>query len=246
MKKWLARIEALRLKQIANSQDKLLARFLFEPDYAHSMARHPLHACLAQWLPQKQGAKILELGCGPGKYVALLSTLGFQVTGVDPYAFPTWNLLRQETSAELIESVFAEHLPFPDRYFDHAVCLGALLYFKDPRQALLEMRRVLKPGGRVVLRTVNKENLYTLWTRRKLDPASKNLYTAEELYQLVTDSGFMISKSFSYGFWLPFWTDFWWYLVCVWLPVSVQVCLSSALKPRHRVNQILFFSSPLA
>ena len=81
--------------------------------------------------------------------------------------------LRQETSAELIESVFAEHLPFPDQYFDHAVCLGALLYFKDPRQALLEMRRVLKPGGRVVLRTVNKENLYTLWTRRKLDPASK-------------------------------------------------------------------------
>ena len=245
MKSILAKIEALRLKQITNSQDQLVVRFLSEPEYAHTMACHPLHACLGEWLSLKQGTKVLELGCGPGKYVALLSTLGFQVTRVDPYVFPTWNLIRQETTAELIENVFAEHLPFPDQSFDYVVCLGALLYFNDPCQALLEMRRVLKPNGKVVLRTVNKENLHTLWTRRKLDPASKNLYTAEELRKLVTGSGFIVSKSFSYGFWPPFWNDFWWYLVCVWLPVSIQACLSSALKPRYRLNHIILFSSPL-
>src|SRR6516165_3436708 len=40
---------------------------------------------LTRWLPPTKATTILEVGCGPGKYVALFSGLGYQVVGVDPH-----------------------------------------------------------------------------------------------------------------------------------------------------------------
>lgn len=45
----------------------------------------------------------------------------------------------------------AEQLDLPDASFDVAVCALGLMYMPDPQQALREMRRVLRPGGRVAL-----------------------------------------------------------------------------------------------
>ncbi len=230
-------------RQIVASQDRMLRRFVFDASYTRAMAQHPSNACISDWLPGGTGEKLLEIGCGPGKYVAMLNALGYQVTGVDPHEFSSWDLLRKETSAQLINNVRAENLPFPDNSFDHAVCLGALLYFDEPEQALRQARRVLKPSGRIIVRTVNKTNLYTLRTGRKLDPASKNLYTLSELAALIEKCGFDVTKKFSYGFWPPMLTDFWWYLTCVFLPLELQHKLSSLLKPEHRVSNIAFARS---
>lgn len=238
-------ISALRTKQTAKSQEKLLERFLFDKKYARKMSRHHLHACIGEWLPEGGNGRILELGCGPGKYVAMLSTLGFDIYGVDPLYFPTWEIIRKESSATLQEEIFAENLPFEDNTFDHVVCLGTLLYLNDPLKGLQEIIRVIRPGGHIIIRTVNKHNLYTLKTGRKLDPASKYLYTMDELVSLVAGTGIIVKKTFSYGFWPPFWTDFWWYLVSVWLPVFVQEFLSNKMKPENRVNNIVFAIGPL-
>jgi len=43
----------------------------------------------------------------------------------------------------------AEHLPFPDRHFDRVTCRFGIMFIPDIQRALGEMRRVLKPGGRV-------------------------------------------------------------------------------------------------
>lgn len=231
-------------RQIIVSQNRLLRRFIFDAAYTRAMAAHPSNACISDWLPGGTGEKLLELGCGPGKYVAMLSTLGYQITGVDPLEFPTWKMLREKTSAELLPRVHAEQLPFPDDSFDHAVCLGALLYFDDPERALREMYRVVKPGGKIIIRTVNTDNLYTRRTGKKLDPASKHLYTLAELTDLLERCGFRACRAFAYGFWPPFWTDFWWYLVTVWLSVDVQNYLSSKLRPEYRVNNIVFALCP--
>ena len=235
-----AKFNHIRLRQITVSQDNLLKRFIFDQEFAYKMANHPLHACIGQWLPKGQGEKVLEVGCGPGKYVALLSTLGFNVVGVDPYKFPTWDILRKETSSQLLDNVFAEELPFEDQAFEHVVCLGALLYFREPKKALAEIYRVVKPGAKVIIRTVNKNNLYTLFTGKKLDPASYNLYSMSELINLIENSGLIVSKNFSYGFYPPIGTDLWWYLVCVWIAVPIQHVLSFLLKPENKVNNIVF------
>lgn len=230
----------LRNRQIAAAQDRLLRRFVFDRRYAQEMSRRPLHAGIGEWLAPGNDAHVLELGCGPGKYVAMLSALGFRVTGVDPLEFPTWRLLREHLQATLEPNVHAEHLPFPDNHFDHAVCLGALLYFREPQQALLEMRRVVKPGGRVVVRTVNRDNLYTRRTSRRLDPASRNLYTLAELDALLRGCGFRVCRTFAYGFWPPLCTDLWWYLVSVWMSDGMLDFLSRLLRPEHRINNTVF------
>lgn len=238
-------LAVLRTSQIAKSQDNLLKRFIHDKNFAETMSTHPLHACLGEWLPKGENSSVLELGCGPGKYVAMLSTLGYNVCGVDPLRFPTWEIIQNETSARMQDKVFGEYLPFAEASFDHVVCLGTLLYLDDPAKGLKEIRRVIRPGGHVIIRTVNKNNLYTLRTERKLDPASKNLYSLEELASLVTETGLVVSRKFSYGFWPPMLTDFWWYLVSVWLSVSVQDFLSNRTRPENRVNNIVFAKAPL-
>jgi SAM-dependent methyltransferase len=45
----------------------------------------------------------------------------------------------------------AESLPFPDRHFDAVVCQFGLMFFPDRRAAIREMRRVLRPGGRIAI-----------------------------------------------------------------------------------------------
>ncbi len=236
-------IKRLLNAQIVVSQDALLRRFVFDSAYVQAMAAHQLHCRIKDWLPGGTGEKLLELGCGPGKYVAMLTTLGYQVTGVDPWEFPSWEFLRKETSAQLIANIKAEELPFLDDSFDHAACLGALLYFDDPAKALQELRRVVRPGGRVVIRTVNRTNRYTLRTGKKFDPASKNLYTMDELIDAVSRAGFTVAESFSYGYRSATAPQFWWYLEAVWLSPDVQSLLSSLVSPEHHIQNIIFASA---
>lgn len=232
-------VSTINVKQLNKSQTKLLCDFLEKSSFTNTMSHHPVHAAVAEWLPL-DGGSVLELGCGPGKYVAMLSKLGFCVTGVDPMSFPTWELLRKEENITLFDNIYAEALPFKDHQFDHAVCLGALLYFHNPDKAMQELKRVVKPGGKLIVRSVNSFNFYTLYTGNKLDPASRQLYTMVELEDLLKKSGFSVNNSFSYGFWPPVLTDFWWYLQCVWIPLYFQEILSNMTPVKNRVNNIVF------
>lgn len=229
-------LKQVMYRQLQKSQDDLLRKMLLDREYARSMGSHDLHAQLLRWLSPQQHGRVLELGCGPGKYVGLLANSGFDVTGVDPFSFPTWKELEGRPNVRLMSDVFGESLPFADHSFDAVVCLSALLYFDDPHKGLEEMKRVLKPGGRLVVRTVNRLNFYTTRTGKRLDPASKQLYSPDELQSLVQDHGFAVEHRFTHGFWPPALTDFWWYLQCVWLPHRLQAWLSHLTPPQRRVN----------
>ena len=62
----------------------------------------------------------------------------------------------------------AENLPFPDNEFDMVVSMKVLIHFSDPRKALAEMARVVKPGGLVVVDVANllSLNIFTAASRR--------------------------------------------------------------------------------
>ena len=227
-------------KQLIKSQDKYMRHLVNNPDFALAESKQLAHNKLHNILPFSKAGLVLELGCGPGKYLPMLASLGHTVIGVDPCEFPeTWSYIRTLPGVEIKGGVFAENLPFADHKFDHVVCLGAVLYFADPIKSLEEMYRVLKPGGTLIIRTVNSNNPYTIRTGKRLDPASKNLYTIDELKDLVAKPGFKVINQWSFGYWPPCLTNFWWYLSNVWLTDGLVERLSKITKPANRVNNIV-------
>lgn len=99
------------------------------------------------------GERVLDLACGTGvvaRHAAPLVEPGGRVVGVD------LNPGMLAVAAGLTPGVEwqradAAQLPFADGAFDVALCQQALMFFPDRAAALVELRRVLTPGGRVAL-----------------------------------------------------------------------------------------------
>jgi arsenite methyltransferase len=102
------------------------------------------------------GARILDVGCGPGFFLTdLLDHVGAggSVVGVDSSPQMLEVARRRcvgHRNAALLD-VLATALPFADAAFDAAVCVQVLEYVPDIASALVEFRRVLRPGGRLVI-----------------------------------------------------------------------------------------------
>jgi arsenite methyltransferase len=102
------------------------------------------------------GERILDVGCGPGFYVAeLLEQVGPQgsLVGVDPSPQMLGVAARRCAAHENVEfrEAPATVLPVQDASFDAALSVQVLEYVEDTKAALAEIHRALRPGGRVVI-----------------------------------------------------------------------------------------------
>jgi ubiquinone/menaquinone biosynthesis C-methylase UbiE len=95
--------------------------------------------------------KGIEIGVGSGRFAA---PLGVQV-GADPSP-----AMLSHAAARGIKGVegVAEHLPFADNNFDHALVVTTIYFVDSPVAMLAEARRVLKPGGRLVIGFIDRES----------------------------------------------------------------------------------------
>jgi ubiquinone/menaquinone biosynthesis C-methylase UbiE len=99
------------------------------------------------------GRRILDVGCGAGPLLAALREQGAIVTGVDPSA-KMLDLARQrlgEGAALHQAGLGGGPLPFPDGAFDDAIVCLVLHYLEDWKAPLADLRRVLAPGGRLIV-----------------------------------------------------------------------------------------------
>lgn len=100
------------------------------------------------FLPPK---KILEAGCGLGRWVIPLAKEGYQVTGIE-IENEAVELIRQNYASENFKVLQGDifEMPFTDKSFDLVISLGVLEHFEDKRiqnQAIAEHLRVLKDDG---------------------------------------------------------------------------------------------------
>ncbi|MEU6791042.1 class I SAM-dependent methyltransferase [Nonomuraea wenchangensis] len=98
------------------------------------------------------GRRVLDAGCGAGPLFAALRERGAVVTGVDASA-GMLELARRRLGADADLRVvdLAGPLPFPDDTFDDVIASLVLHYLEDWGPTLTEIRRVLKPGGRLLV-----------------------------------------------------------------------------------------------
>ena len=104
----------------------------------------------AQFLDCPVGARVLDVGCGPGHLARLLARKGCQVTGVDRgrrILRIARKLARREGLAVEFLRAPAEQLPFADSTFDVTFATTVVYFVARPEKVVREMARVTRPEG---------------------------------------------------------------------------------------------------
>ena len=163
------------------------------------------------WKP----GKILEVGCGNCRNLVLFAKNGFECFGIDfSLAMLDWAkeyITKQKISVNL-KRAEAEKLPFPDEFFEYELSMAVLhhLETEDARQqAVLEIKRTLKPGGKAVITVWNKlqskflfkaKDMFIPWkVKGRTYQRYYHLFTRWELSRLLKNSGFRILKANTLG-----------------------------------------------
>lgn len=148
---------------------------------------------LNQWADIPLQASVLDLACGTGEFERLLlqDNPNQQILGVDisaeMLAIAQQKLHRY--SSVRFEPGSATEIPSADEQFDVVVCANSFHYFDQPIDALVEMKRVLKPDGKLVILDWCKDFLLCRFcdaVLKLIDPAHQQCYTQREFHKFFS------------------------------------------------------------
>jgi ubiquinone/menaquinone biosynthesis C-methylase UbiE len=157
------------------------------------------------------GSRVLEVAPGPGYYAIELAKLGsYEITGLD--ISKTFVEIAIANAAKAGVRVDfrrgnASNMPFANESFDFLVCTAAFKNFTEPKRALEEMHRVLRPGGQALIvdlrRDASQESINRAVDNMKVGPINavitkltfrfmllKRAYTRAGFEQLISLTDF--------------------------------------------------------
>ena len=128
-------------------------------DQTRSASRSVLRP-LREALRGAPGRRLADIGGGTGNYALALRDEGWQPVVID--RSPAMLTRASSKGLETLQAD-AQRLPLGDETFDAAMMISMLHHVEDRRAALAEARRILRPGGRLVLMGFTGEDAATLW-----------------------------------------------------------------------------------
>jgi ubiquinone/menaquinone biosynthesis C-methylase UbiE len=146
-------------------------------------------------------ATILDLACGTGELAKLLLEKNpqQQITGVD-ISESMLEIARNKLKTYPNVSLYCasvKFLPFDNDSFDLVTCANAFHYFENPELTLIEIKRVLKPKGEIIILDWCRD----YWVLklcdlvfRLIDPAYQRCYSQNKLERLLNAAGFDVKK----------------------------------------------------
>ena len=180
-------------------------------EYAAAPEDDPLVGWLRRWVPPGDGA-CLELGCFPGRYLAVLGGLGYELHGVDltPRVESDFSAWLAGRGCRVGRFARADALSWePGRRYDLVCSFGLIEHFPDWRPVLRSQARLVAEGGRLVVTAPNFRGALQWLLHRTLDErnlARHNLgsMNAAGWRQEVTALGFEVLFAGYVGS-FPFW-----------------------------------------
>lgn len=141
-------------------------------------------------------ARVLDIGCGRGVLLTPLADRGFQVFGVEINDSATQG---SDSRAEIRIASRLGDAQFPADFFDEIIIWHVLEHVEDPSHTIEECRRILRPGGRLIVAVPNFSSLQARWS----GPAWFHLDAPRHLFhfplaglqRLVRDRGFEIRST---------------------------------------------------
>lgn len=124
------------------------------------------------------GKRVLDAGCGGGRYARLLGEAGAHVVGVDLSAAveKAATLCADLPGVAIVQGDLLQ-LPLAESAFDFAFSIGVLHHSPDPRRSFAELARRVKPGGRLAVWLYRRNTIPQEWLNSALRAASTRLPT---------------------------------------------------------------------
>lgn len=142
------------------------------------------------------GQRLLDIGAGNGEYLKLMKTLGWEVEGTETdlgaieYASSTFGIK--------MHFGFVTNLKLPTDSFDVITMNHVIEHVYDPLAVMQECRRLLRPGGRLVILTPNSSSLGHRWFKsnwRGLEvPRHMHVFSIENFQQLAKKANFEVES----------------------------------------------------
>lgn len=161
--------------------------------YAQQAAwTHNLRAYVFDKIKLDASRRVLEVGCGTGAVLAELNIPSLHGLDRDPASLAQ---CQSHAPSAALTRGNALSLPYADHSFDIVYCHFLLLWVTDPLQALLEMKRVTRPGGHVI---AFAEPDYSNRVDKPIELAPLGKWQADSLRKQGADPGFgaWLAKSF--------------------------------------------------
>ncbi|MBI2212741.1 MAG: class I SAM-dependent methyltransferase [Acidobacteria bacterium] len=163
---------------------------MFGPRHEHRLAMFTHETAKLE-----RGSKILDAAIGLGQLAGRLAKQGHRVFGVD-YSFEAALHAKRTTGANAVVGDLTL-LPFRDDAFDAATSGETLEHLDDDEEAIVELGRVVKAGGRCV---VTVPALESLWTKSDVYYEHRRRYERNELAALFDRAAFQVSAATYWGF----------------------------------------------
>ena len=126
--------------QVAGEYDRRYVEILFDG----------LERALLDFIGRDAGARVLEVGCGTGHWLALLQGRGLAVAGLDASA-GMLERARARAPGAVLKQGHADRIPWEDGSFDRLLCVNAFHHFDDKDGFIAEARRVLRAAGGLMI-----------------------------------------------------------------------------------------------
>ncbi len=165
------------------------------------------------WLRASDGARLLDIGCGGGHFLARMRDLGWKVVGVEP----------DEAAVKVARDHFGldarcatlETAGFEDASFDAVTMHHVIEHMADPIELLRESNRVLKVGGKLVVVTPNMESLGRRWFGKAWlhwdPPRHLLLFSPQSLRRCVEQAGLCVQDVRT----TAHWAEYTWWTSCL-------------------------------